>query len=583
MDTSGESSKRAAAVGRRAVSWLASCRSRFDPDNADPASAPFVRKALVEMALLVGLRARMDPDAFDADHELLIDQVASVAGRASYRELVVRDERALLLYAGTYAALRLCGRDDAEFRHLVEQSATGRYAACFERVPYRQLDLLHTLEVSGIDHAMPGIAGVLPFSLLCADPSVLKLRDPDIYAITHTVFYATDFGVRIPPWPDGFRAADAVHLLEALSVLCRQQGNADLVAELLCSLLCLGVHDSPEVERAWAFLADLQEGDGRLAGPEGVVHPDFEGSDEAYRAWATGYHTTIVAALAGLLACSPKTIRQPRPAPAPAAGDPRRRAALRRAAAHLADTTADAPLQEALPAVAAALRGTRAADEPQLAHRALAAVLRRVEAGPGPAAWRRFGADVAFECARGAAASGLKCHSLDRFLSDTGAALTDLTAIPASAAGGVRQLKEAGRLDAAHADLLLASTTCAELAAHDAQPVALAQSLIQYTNGDPALLGADDSFWRPVAERFAAALPAAYEDYRIEHLAILLHGLALLGWADHRITRDGLDFLLSQQQPSGAFGHPAHDDPPTRAAAQRIWTQNCVLALSALA
>ena len=64
--------------------------------------------------------------------------------------------------------------------------------------------------------------------------------------------------------------------------------------------------------------------------------------------------------------------------------------------------------------------------------------------------------------------------------------------------------------------------------------------------------------------------------------AVLLRGLALLGWSDHRVVRDGLDFLLRQQSPSGAFGYPAVDDPQQRASMQRRWTQSCVVALATL-
>ncbi|MER6140655.1 hypothetical protein ABT174_11400, partial [Streptomyces sparsogenes] len=300
------------AVEQRAVSWLAAHHTRFDPDTAEETGVLFARKALVEMALLVGLRARLDPTAFDEDYQRLFDLMAAVASRPSYRELVGRDERALLLYAGTHAALRLCGHHDDEFRHLIEQSVAGRHATSFERVPYRQLDLLHTLELAGVAHDLPPVEAVLPFTLFCADPSVLGLGDRDVYAITHTVFYATDFGRRVPRWPSGFDLCRAVRLLEALCLLSRRRGNADLVAELLCCLLCLGVRDSAEAERAWAFLADAQEPDGRVAGPEGIVHPGLEGGGEDYRSWATAYHTTIVAALAGLLARSSRAIPCPR-------------------------------------------------------------------------------------------------------------------------------------------------------------------------------------------------------------------------------------------------------------------------------
>ncbi|MEU8926580.1 hypothetical protein AB0D10_37600 [Kitasatospora sp. NPDC048545] len=196
--------------------------------------------------------------------------------------------------------------------------------------------------------------------------------------------------------------------------------------------------------------------------------------------------------------------------------------------------------------------------------------------------WGRQGADAVFDCARGLSACDLTCDSLDRFLADTAAALNGLSAVPATAAGGVCRLRDLGWLTPQQAGSLLAATDPASLLAENHAPAVTATALAQYADEDPGRLGHDTSVWYPVAEHFAAALPTACQSYRLEEVAALLKGLAILGWADHRITRDGIDFLLCQQHPTGAFGYPARDDHRERATAQRIWTQSCVVALSRL-
>ncbi|CCK32793.1 hypothetical protein BN159_8415 [Streptomyces davaonensis JCM 4913] len=565
----------------KAIGWLAARHTRFDPERAEEAGVLFARKALVELALLVGLRVRLDPSALDPDFSLLLDQVADVAGRASYRELVVRDEGALLLYAGTYAALRLCGREDPDFHRAIEQAVSGGYAACFERIPYRQLDLLHTLELAGVDHGLPMVDAVLPHTLLCADPSAFKLADRDIYAITHTVFYATDFGLRTPKWPDGFDLARTVGLLEALLVLCRRRGNADLVAELVCSLLCLGVHDSAEADRAWTFLADTQEVDGRVDGPDGVVHPKLGEGNLEYQKWATGYHTTIVTALACLLARSPVLTQRPRPTVPLPADNKGLEEALYRSVVWLSGASLSDEAEPGFAPAAAATRGARALGQPALVEPALSALATYLDAAPDQL-WSRYGVEAVAEFARGLSGLGLTCDSLERFLTSTAAALREVSVVPAGARTGIRILVDLGVLAADHGAALLASAPLAPPGTDDIAAGLVALQIAQRADQIPHPRDAGAESWRPVAECLAAALPAAYRDYRLGEMAALVRALALLGWGEHRLTRDAAAFLLSQQTPTGAIGYPACDCSDNRAEAHRAWTQSCVIALAEL-
>ncbi|WP_411137900.1 DUF6895 family protein [Streptomyces sp. C10] len=541
----GDGSSQRRAVETRAVAWLAARRTLIDPAEAAPGRVLFARKALIETAFLVGLRARLDPEPLDGDYAALLDQVEEIAARPSYRELIARDEAALLLYAGTYAALRLCGREDPEFRQLITQAAAGGYAAVFERIPYRQLDLLHTLELCDVPHTLPAVDDVLPFTLLCNRPNVVKLTDRDIYALTHTLFYATDFGLREPRWPRGFDPGAAVELLEALLVLTLGRQNADLVGELLCCLLCLGVRDSEEGRRAWEFLAAVQEADGRVNGPPGVVHPGLADGDEAYRHWATGYHTTIVAALAALLDRSPRVVRRPRPSapkPRPAVEQP-----LRRAVVWLADTSRRHAPAASLPAAAAVAHAAGALEEPELARPLLLDFSERL-ADADAEVWQGHGMEVVGEFAYGLRAHGITCASLDLFLKSTAAAVELLDRVPPQAVHNVRRLVGLGLLAPQRATALTGGV--------EAPP--------------------------PAPETAVTELPGAWKDYHLGHIAGFVRDSARAGRAQHRITRDAVSFLLAQQSSCGAFGRPAHDDPSHRERTMMSWTQSTVTALAAV-
>ena len=306
------------ACERLAVDWLAAHREFLDPKVAGADCALFARKALVEVALLVGLRARLDPSPLDDGYELLLGTVLDVSERPSYRELISRDRRALMLYAGTYAALRLCGKEDQEFRHLIEQSVSTNYGAHFERIPYRYLDMLHTFELAGIHSGGPSLQEVLPLTLLASNPNTLELSRGDMYALTHAVFYASDFGQRAVPWPAGTDAPRVISMLEGCLALTLAQADADLVGEMVMSLRCIGAPPGCLQEEADDWLDSWQEVSGRLEGPQGILPPDLAVANPKWRDWATAYHTTIVAVLAMLVGrCTPRGDPESHPDEAP--------------------------------------------------------------------------------------------------------------------------------------------------------------------------------------------------------------------------------------------------------------------------
>jgi len=534
------------AVETRAVAWLAARRALTDPGSAQSDRVMFTRKALLETAFLVGLRARLDPDPLDGDYASLMRQVQDIASRPSYRELIARDEAALLLYAGTYAALRLCGHDDPTFRHLIQQASTGGYATVFERIPYRQLDLLHTLEMCQIGNSLPTVDQVLPLTLLCNRPNVIKLADRDVYAITHTIFYATDFGLRQPRWPAGTGVGDIVELLEALLVLTRARKDADLVGEVLCCLLCLGVKEGDSVDQAWDFLASVQEKDGRVDGPPGIVHTQITEGDSDYHSWATGYHTTIVAALAGILHRSPLTC-DPGPAVPPSRSGTAQTDTIHRAVVWLCRASMQHPPGTGLPAAAAGAYGAAAIGDPRLARPALAHFATQL-ADADQGLWQEHGMEVAGEFAAGLRTLGITCPSLDSFLQATSDIISSLPEVPPEAAANVHRLSGLGLLAPERATALTARRT--------PQPVS--------------------------PEHSASLLPGLVRNYDLSRIACVVRELIAAGWAEHRIARDAVAFLTAQQNPDGAFGYPAHDDPATRGRVQLSWTQSIVTALAEL-
>ncbi|HQI82797.1 MAG TPA: hypothetical protein PLR71_14720, partial [Deltaproteobacteria bacterium] len=293
-----------------AVSWLARTIGHCNPLIAHPSERMFLHKALLEMALLVAYRVRFDPSPLDESYQLILEHVDSIARLPPYYERVARDHNSLLLYGLTYAALRLCGRDHRVFRHAIQKSLFTRHCLVAERIPYRLLDLLHFLSLGGFDHDGPSPEDVFRFTILSGDPNIVEMGDSDVYAVTHTVFYLTDFGFRSSTWSGSFDMDRAVSLVGALLRHYTHLRNADLSAELIATSICLGASHSEDVRHAWRFLHEIQEPDGRVPGPPGVIDETMTAADFGadYCSWKTSYHTTLVCALAGLMTRRGETV-----------------------------------------------------------------------------------------------------------------------------------------------------------------------------------------------------------------------------------------------------------------------------------
>ena len=174
---------------------------------------------------------------------------------------------------------------------------------------------------------LPGLGPLYRESIAARGPDVLQLTDSETYALTHVLFYATDFGRRglpcrggaVTPVREAVRVLTGVHLA---------RGSLDLLAELLLCDTVLGEgtaqappgprHGSGTLRRAgWNALAAAQRPDGAVPGPvhrPGIL-AGLAGDKATAYLFGTCYHTTLASALAA-------AVQRREPVPAPA-GPPR--------------------------------------------------------------------------------------------------------------------------------------------------------------------------------------------------------------------------------------------------------------------
>lgn len=162
-----------------------------------------------------------------------------------------------------------------------------------ERLPNRRLEQewLDRTWTAGASRPRPE-PGLLGRTMLGRPIDALGSTRLDLYAFTHAVMYATDFGVRRPPWPRSPHAiaADA----DAGLAFSLDNDDFDLTAELCLTWPMLGMSWSRASAFAFRILASIEDEYGFVpgAGFDAAHSSSLAGPEKRDYTLVTSYHAT---------------------------------------------------------------------------------------------------------------------------------------------------------------------------------------------------------------------------------------------------------------------------------------------------
>jgi hypothetical protein len=290
--------------------WSAERRAGEGRGGGDDALLRRRDKVAAEGLLLAYLAARVPEQ--DAP---LAAAVAAVVDRAERQLATPRSEALLRRFPQTtttlglsYVLLGQLGRPHAEIEELLRRQLRRGWAAVSERSPYRLMDARWTFAL--LDPTLLGPPeALLPFSTLAASPHPLANLSEDDYALTHAVFYLTDFGRRPPP-PDLARRAAA--LLDPFLAWHAVQLDLDLLGEMLIAALAMRMPTTPALAFACETLLRAWD-EGGLVGPEysAARAAELRGAEREAYELDERYHTVFVGGiLCAVALCAPPPSRK---------------------------------------------------------------------------------------------------------------------------------------------------------------------------------------------------------------------------------------------------------------------------------
>ncbi|MFJ9847966.1 DUF6895 family protein [Streptomyces sp. NPDC101150] len=301
-----DAAEAAAGALSGALGWLDTHLEWFAPHRWERflPRRPFRPGPLLE---LLGLIRLLDRSGHLPKHAPLRSRALDLAERAAadpdFTRGLCRADELFPYHLNLIALLELLGRPQPALRARGEAllaAGAGAHARPYKPVLGR-IELRYFLDRGGFPAPapLPDLGTLFRESLPALRPDVLHLTESETYALTHALFYVTDFGGRDLPG----RPEEAARLRETVRVLLAvhlARGSLDLVAELLLCTQALGISAAPLVRYGWSVLARARRPDGALPSP--VHRPEvlatLTGDKAAAYLFGTCYHTTLAAGLA---------------------------------------------------------------------------------------------------------------------------------------------------------------------------------------------------------------------------------------------------------------------------------------------
>jgi hypothetical protein len=183
-------------------------------------------------------------------------------------------------------------RTQEEFQEAWTDSVT--HGTNSEVIPTRQLRRRWAEELE-IAASQPWTSHQLTGSILC-EPSanIMSLTASDLYCITHSVWYVTDYGRReLPACVDPSALSELIDQSLAHSLA---EGNLDLAVEFLMSVLAARLPWSPTCALAWRILWPVWTRHAFVPGGgfEQLTYSSMVGNEQDRYLFSTSQHTTRV-------------------------------------------------------------------------------------------------------------------------------------------------------------------------------------------------------------------------------------------------------------------------------------------------
>lgn len=280
----------------RAAGWIDANIEQFRLCHAQSDDARvFLMKPLGELALTAAVLSRCAFDSAWCGQKVKFAWDELGGGDALLHLLSARPD--LIVASTLYACFRQFGHRNRRLDILIRHLAATAACRAIEFPRWRRLDVAHAFDALEIE-PFPPDAHVGTW--VVARPEPWMLTDDVAYAVTHEIFYITDFG-RVPERLPASVRSYVTTWLPAWLKIYAAQSNWDLFAEFVMVGASLNLPQHAAVR----LLMEQLTPDGHVPGPRDGAANLIRSNDTGARVrFLRNYHTTLVAMMAFALAKS---------------------------------------------------------------------------------------------------------------------------------------------------------------------------------------------------------------------------------------------------------------------------------------
>ncbi len=252
------------------------------------------KKAFGELALALLIIQKSSVFVDDPRVEKIKKYVHAVVLSENFVFNMQNDISLFPFYLTVYVSLRETGVEIDTHREILKNTLRHNYISQIERTPWQLIDLKYFLDKGGFENNIPDAKTLYPCSSLYFLPNLIFNRTIDSYAITHILFFLSDFGSKDISELLGEKLSETKLYVETLTKMYTHTRDWDLLGELLISCHILNHRDFALHQKCLHHYLDSQCSDGDFINRTVLDVFDADKTLSKEERFKANYHPTLV-------------------------------------------------------------------------------------------------------------------------------------------------------------------------------------------------------------------------------------------------------------------------------------------------